>query len=81
MPRRNHTPPHQPYRPAIHRSPKKRFPNRAAAERAIAAIRMYHLDVSLRAYRSPYDGGWYLTSQTDQPDFPSSSHPKGRTRR
>ena len=35
----------------------------AAALRAIAELRKYQLDVQLRAYQSPHDGGWYLTSQ------------------
>ncbi len=68
MPRRNKTPKHQPYRPPRGEGTKKRYPNRAAALRAIAELRKYQLDVQLRVYQSPHDGGWYLTSQQSAGD-------------
>ena len=63
MPRRNKTPKHQSYRPPHNEAAKKRYPSRAAALRAITELRKYQLDVQLRVYQSPHDGGWYLTSQ------------------
>lgn len=68
MPRRNKTPKHQPYRPPRSEAAKKRYPSRAAALRAIAELRKYQLDVQLRVYQSPHDGGWYLTSQQSAED-------------
>lgn len=63
MPRRNKTPKHRPYRSPRSEATKKRYLSRAAALRAITELRKYQLDVQLRVYQSPHDGGWYLTSQ------------------
>ena len=68
MPRRNKTPKHQPYHPPRSETAKKRYPSRAAALRAITELRKYQLDVQLRVYQSPHDGGWYLTSQQSAGD-------------
>lgn len=63
MPRRNHTPKHVPYQNKTATAPlKKRFPSRQAALAAISELQKYHLDLELSVYRSPVDGGWYLTS-------------------
>jgi hypothetical protein len=68
MPRRNKTPKHQPYRQPRSETAKKRYPSRATALRAITELRKYQLDVQLRVYQSPHDGGWYLTSQQSAGD-------------
>lgn len=63
MPRRNHTPKHEPYQPRTAAAPlKKRFISRQAAQLAIKELQKYHLDLELDIYQSPVDGGWYLTS-------------------
>jgi len=63
MPRKNKTIPHQPYQPKSAAAPlKKRFASRQLALQAIKELKKYHLDISLSAYQSPIDGGWYLTS-------------------
>lgn len=64
MPRRNHTPPHQPYDPSplTHSQPKRAFQSKRAAEAAAKAIMRYELDLELYVYQSPTDGKWYLSS-------------------
>lgn len=65
MPRRNHTPKIEQYKPRVSaQSPKKRFVSRQAALTAIKELQKYHLELELRVYQSPDDGGWYLTSKT-----------------
>lgn len=64
MPRRNKTPQHKPYEPRTAGAPlKKRFASEQAAKNAIKELQKYHLDLELSVYRSPDDGGWYLTSK------------------
>ena len=63
MPRRNHTPKHEPYQSRTAAAPlKKRFVSRQAALQAIKELQKYHLDLELDVYQAPTDGGWYLTS-------------------
>lgn len=61
MPRRNKTPKHVPFKPTSHSQAKTRYATRADAERAIAHLQRYNLELSLRTYQSPTNGGWYLT--------------------
>ena len=64
MPRRNHTPKHEPYQPHTAAAPlKKRFVSRQAALLTIKELQKYNLDLELSVYQSPVDGGWYFTSQ------------------
>lgn len=67
MPRRNNTPKHIPYEPKTAAAPlKKRFPSRQAALQAIKELQKYNLDLELSTYQSPVDGGWYLTSMSQE---------------
>jgi len=67
MPRRNNTPKHTPYEPKTAAAPlKKRFPSKQAAQNAIKELQKYNLDLELSTYRSPTDGGWYLTSMSQE---------------
>jgi len=67
MPRRNNTPKHVPYEPNTAAAPlKKRFPSRQAALQAIKELQKYNLDLELSTYQSPIDGGWYLTSMSQE---------------
>ncbi|HRC28308.1 MAG TPA: hypothetical protein PKV96_02880 [Candidatus Saccharimonas sp.] len=65
MPRRNKSPriiksiPQQPAKQ------KTRYTNEHDARRAADYQMRHHLDLVLRVYQSPTDGGWYLTSSPD----------------
>lgn len=63
MPRRNNTPKHTPYAPSVSEQAKTRYRSKADAERAAEDLMRYDLNLTLRAYQSPTDGGWYLTRQ------------------
>ena len=64
MPRKNNTPKHIRYTPSTNEQTKTRYTSRADAERAAKELMRYDLELSLRAYRSSTDGGWYLTRQS-----------------
>ncbi|MBC7764595.1 hypothetical protein H7Y29_02680 [Microbacteriaceae bacterium] len=68
MPRRHKPLKNQSKRPTI--SPeagKVRYPSKHAAEHAAKEVSKYNLDVNLRTYQSPINGGWYLTSIGSDP--------------
>ena len=63
MPRRNKPLTHPTRRPYATDDPSKRtYPSKRAAEIAIEQIHIYHPDVTLKAYQSPHDSLWRLTS-------------------
>ncbi|MBP6038341.1 MAG: hypothetical protein KA604_03320 [Candidatus Saccharimonas sp.] len=63
MPRSHSTPKIIRYKPNSSEQSKTRYATKRAAENAIKDLQMYHLDLNLRTYQSPTDGGWYLTRQ------------------
>lgn len=42
---------------------KTRYASRHAAQKAAEHQMLYHPELQLSIYQSPYDGGWYLTSK------------------
>ena len=62
MPRRNKTPKHITYQPPIREVGKVRYRTKQDAEKAIKETLKYNHEAKLRAYKSPYDPYWYLTS-------------------
>lgn len=62
MPRRHIPAKHTPYVFPQNESGKKRYPSKAAAERAAELRMLQHPDLDLTVYQA-LDGGWYLTSQ------------------
>jgi len=68
MPRRNNTPPHQPYNSSrlAHSTPKRVYASKRAAETAAKEGMKYNLELQLSVYQSPTDGKWYLSSRGER---------------
>lgn len=64
MPRRNHRPSHTPFVFANQEAGKKRYDTKHLAEQAAEEHMLLHPELELFVYKSPTDGGWYLTRRT-----------------
>ena len=60
MPRRNKSPKHVPFRPALPNQNKTRFATKRQAEAAAEHQMLLKPDLELFVYQD-IDGGWYLT--------------------
>lgn len=63
MPRKNHTPPHQPLRMVIPCGSKRRFPNERQANEAADYQMLVKPELELSTYKCEFCGGWHLTRQ------------------
>ncbi len=63
MPRRHKPVKHTPFQPVNNEGAKKRYPTKAAAEKAAEIAMLQRMGLELTVYQG-LDGGWYLTRQT-----------------